>query len=111
MPYNPNDPTSDLHNPEGVIDPNPPNAHPPLTVSQLVDMTGAHTAVRGQHHNARFASVKLQHIYDSLVSGIITKDTALKMIAVLEQNDIPKWVDDEVSKNVFDQAIAAIKAL
>jgi len=102
---NPNPTGHDLPRDDSIPTPTAPTP----TVWDLIQMCGPKSTYEGW--NARFTVSKLEHIYENFAAGIITKDIAMKMLDALEAGDIAKHCQHEVTKSVFDQAIAAFRAI
>jgi hypothetical protein len=119
MPHNPNDPNSDEHHPEKndpnhesvytIADTTPDDPYANMTAKQKITACYVHTMVRGQPVEAQMTVTKLEQIHDNLEAKIITKETALTMLAALEANDIPQWIKDEVAIEFVNKAVEAIK--
>lgn len=107
MPYNPNDPNADEHNPEGEAMMQMP-AEPELTVRQKIESSYAHALVRGQTVDAQHAVAKLEQIYESLDDKIITKEVALSMLDAVLAGDKFKALDD-ISSKFVDKVVDAIR--
>jgi len=92
------------------VDPSIPTPQPaPMSVWQLIESIGPKSMYEGW--NARFTVAKLEHIYENFAAGVITKDTAMKMLDALEAGDIAQHCQHDVTKAHFDVAIAAFRAM
>jgi hypothetical protein len=107
MPYNPNNPNSDEHNPEGEVPMELPS-EPVTTERQKVESCYAHAIVRGQSIHAQSAVAKLEQIYESLDDNLITKEIAITMLDALIASDKFKTLD-EISMMFVDKVVNIIR--
>jgi hypothetical protein len=110
MPYNPNDPASDQHNPENeaplVPTTTPENA---LTVEDKVRTCYVHATVRSQPKEAEWTVSKLDQILTSKRNKTVTAEQANTMLDELVATDIATWVLDPVTKQYIDVAVEAVR--
>lgn len=110
MPYNPNDPNSDQHNPEDEVQhvpaTTPENA---ATVEDKVRTCYVHATVRSQPKEAEWTVSKLDQILTSKRNKTVTAEQANTMLDELVATDVATWVLDPVTRQYVDVAIEAVR--
>lgn len=105
MPYNPNDPNSDPHNPEGAA---APSTGLETNTEEKVRICFPQVSTRGQSIEAHDTVEKMAKIWQDLRDGKITQEAANTNLDGLT-GDVATHITDPVTLELVNQAIASIK--
>jgi DNA-binding NarL/FixJ family response regulator len=109
MPYNPNDPNSDEHNPEGTTVVTT-FTDPILNAEDLVRHCHPQAVLRNQVPEALETVEKLGQIWNDYRERVITKAETDGRLDALISGDIATYITDPITLDSVNQAIEAIRA-
>jgi hypothetical protein len=106
MPYNPEDPNSDPHNPEGaaIVSPGAEG-----TTEELVRVMHPHAIVRNQEATVLATVEKISAVWYDLRDGKISQADANSKLDQLVETDVAIHVVDEFALDHINNAIASIR--